>query len=70
MKHVNCRNTGDTVISIRNLSVSYGSKRVLEGIDLDVYRGEILVLLGGSGSGEDHVTKTPPGFILPSYRKE
>ena len=44
--------TSDPVISLRNVSMSYGSRRVLDGIDLDVYRGEILVLLGGSGSGK------------------
>jgi phospholipid/cholesterol/gamma-HCH transport system ATP-binding protein len=40
------------VISIRGLSASYGERRVLHGVDLDVYRGEIFVLLGGSGSGK------------------
>jgi ABC-type transporter Mla maintaining outer membrane lipid asymmetry ATPase subunit MlaF len=45
-------NVADAVISIRGLSVSLGAKSVLDGVDLDVYRGEILVLLGGSGSGK------------------
>jgi len=42
----------DPVISIRGLSASYGERRVLHGVDLEMYRGEIFVLLGGSGSGK------------------
>jgi phospholipid/cholesterol/gamma-HCH transport system ATP-binding protein len=42
----------EPVISIRGLSVSYGNRRVLHGINLEMYRGEIFVLLGGSGSGK------------------
>jgi phospholipid/cholesterol/gamma-HCH transport system ATP-binding protein len=40
------------VISISGLSASYGKRRVLHGVDLEMYRGEIFVLLGGSGSGK------------------
>ena len=43
---------GDAVISIRGVSMSYSGRRVLDEVDLDVCRGEILVLLGGSGSGK------------------
>ena len=62
MKHVDGRAAGDPVISIQNLSVSYGSKRVLEGIDLDVYRGEILVLLGEGGSGKTTLLRQVVGL--------
>jgi ABC-type transporter Mla maintaining outer membrane lipid asymmetry ATPase subunit MlaF len=34
---------GDAVISIRGVSKSYGARRVLDQVDLDVYRGETLV---------------------------
>lgn len=55
----------DAVISIRGLSVSYGAKRVLDGIDLDVRRGETLVLLGGSGSGKSTLLKQVLGLARP-----
>ena len=58
-------NTADPVISIRDVSMSYGSRRVLDRIDLDVYRGEILVLLGGSGSGKTTLLKHVLGLAKP-----
>jgi phospholipid/cholesterol/gamma-HCH transport system ATP-binding protein len=58
-------NTGVPVISIRDVSMSYGSRRVLDQVDLDVYRGEILVLLGGSGSGKTTLLKHVLGLTKP-----
>ena len=58
-------NTGHTVISIRGVSMSYGTRRVLDGVDLDVQRGEILVLLGGSGSGKTTLLKQVLGLMKP-----
>ncbi len=58
-------NNGVPVISIRDVSKSYGSRRVLDRVDLDVYRGEILVLLGGSGSGKTTLLKHVLGITKP-----
>jgi phospholipid/cholesterol/gamma-HCH transport system ATP-binding protein len=55
----------DAVIRIRDVSVSFGSKRVLENINLDVYRNEVLVLLGGSGSGKTTLLKQVLGLMKP-----
>jgi phospholipid/cholesterol/gamma-HCH transport system ATP-binding protein len=57
--------TGDPVISIRGLSVSYEQRRVLHQVDLDMYRGEIFVLLGGSGSGKTTLLKQVLGLARP-----
>ena len=40
------------VVQIRGLHKSYGENEVLRGIDLDVRRGEVVVVLGPSGSGK------------------
>jgi phospholipid/cholesterol/gamma-HCH transport system ATP-binding protein len=53
------------VISIRGLSASYGKRRVLDGVDLDMYRGEILVLLGGTGSGKTTLLKQVLALAKP-----
>lgn len=42
----------EVMISIRNLQKHYGDLQVLSGIDLDVHRGEKVVVLGPSGSGK------------------
>lgn len=43
---------GDVAVSIRDLHKSFGDNVVLRGIDLDVHRGEVVVVLGPSGSGK------------------
>ena len=40
------------VVRIRNLQKSFDDLVVLRGVDLDVYRGEVVVVLGPSGSGK------------------
>ncbi|GGS47552.1 amino acid ABC transporter ATP-binding protein [Actinokineospora fastidiosa] len=41
-----------TLLSVRGLAKSYGGRRVLDGIDLDVAEHEVVVLIGASGSGK------------------
>jgi len=47
----------EKVISIRGLTKSFGEKKVLQGFDLDVRRGENLMVLGKSGSGKSVLIK-------------
>jgi phospholipid/cholesterol/gamma-HCH transport system ATP-binding protein len=57
---------GDAMISLRNLRVSYGEREILHGINLDVMRGETMVILGGSGSGKSTLLRTLVGLEKPS----
>ena len=56
----------ESVISLRNLRVSYGEREILHGISFDVVRGETLVILGGSGSGKSTLHRTLVGLEKPS----
>ncbi|MCR4378835.1 MAG: ABC transporter ATP-binding protein [Rhodospirillales bacterium] len=40
------------VIEVRNLVTHYGSRQILNGINVDIVEGEIMVIMGGSGSGK------------------
>ena len=52
-------------IRLRGLQKTFGSKRVLDGVDLDVRAGHSMVLLGGSGSGKSVTIKCILGLITP-----
>ncbi len=52
-------------IRIRDLHKSFGDKRVLNGIDLDVASGTSMVVIGGSGSGKSVLLKCVLGIIEP-----
>ena len=56
----------ETMISVRELRVSYGAREILHGISFDVLRGETLVILGGSGSGKSTLLRTLVGLEKPS----
>ncbi len=57
--------TGNKVISITGLYKSFGDLDVLNGIDLDVYKGENVVVLGRSGSGKSVLIKIIAGLLKP-----
>jgi len=53
----------NTVISIKGLKKSFGSQHVLQGVDLDLYQGENLVVLGRSGMGKSVLIKIISGLL-------
>jgi len=52
-------------ISLRDVAKSFGPKKVLQGIDLDVAPGESMVVIGGSGSGKSVLLKCILGLMAP-----
>lgn len=55
----------EPLISVKNVQKRYGRKVVHQGIDLEVYRGEILTLMGGSGSGKSVLLRSLIGLEKP-----
>ena len=55
----------DVLISVRDLTVGYGDVALLEHVSFDVRRGEIFVILGGSGSGKSTILKHMIGLNEP-----
>lgn len=55
----------DVVISIKDLYKSFGSNHVLRGINMDVHRGENVVVLGRSGTGKSVLIKIIVGLLHP-----
>jgi len=53
----------NSVIHIRNLEKTFGTNTVLRGINLDLYKGENLVVLGRSGSGKSVLIKIISGLL-------
>src|SRR3954454_3714197 len=64
-KHVNHSDSKDAVISISKLYKSFGENHVLQGIDLELYRGENMVVLGRSGTGKSVLIKIISGLLKP-----
>jgi phospholipid/cholesterol/gamma-HCH transport system ATP-binding protein len=55
----------DIVIRVRGLKNSFGEQVVHEGLDLDVRRGEILGVVGGSGTGKSVLMRSIIGLQIP-----
>jgi phospholipid/cholesterol/gamma-HCH transport system ATP-binding protein len=54
---------GDTIIEVRGVTVGFGNRIVLDAVDLDVRRGEILGFVGGSGAGKSVLLRTIVGLL-------
>jgi phospholipid/cholesterol/gamma-HCH transport system ATP-binding protein len=53
---------GDVVIRVRGLVTRFGAEVVHDGLDLDVHRGEVLGIVGGSGAGKTVLLRTIVGL--------
>ena len=55
----------DTVIRVRGLVTRFGAQTIHDGVDLDVRRGEVLGIVGGSGSGKSVLLRSLIGLKRP-----
>lgn len=53
------------MISIKGLKKSFGEKKVLNGVNLDIHKGETLVIIGKSGCGKSVMLKHIVGLLTP-----
>ena len=51
------------MLEVKNLAVSYGRHRALEGVGLNVAKGEICVILGANGAGKSTLLKAIAGMV-------
>jgi phospholipid/cholesterol/gamma-HCH transport system ATP-binding protein len=59
----------EAVVQIRELYKAFGTNEVLRGVDLDLYYGENLVVLGRSGTGKSVLIKIIAGLLKPDHGK-
>jgi branched-chain amino acid transport system ATP-binding protein len=53
----------DAMLSVQNLSASYGAARILYGLSFEVGRGEVVALMGRNGAGKSTTMKAIMGLI-------
>jgi phospholipid/cholesterol/gamma-HCH transport system ATP-binding protein len=65
MVNTNTQQTGEKVIDIQDLAISFGEQEVLKGISFFLNEGENLVVLGKSGTGKSVLIKCISGLLYP-----
>lgn len=58
--------SGDMVVSLENVSKSYGQKKIYEGLNLKLYRGDHVALVGPNGAGKSTLMKMLAGIEPPT----
>ena len=56
----------DNVIEVRGLRTQFGTQIIHDGLDLDVHRGEVLGIVGGSGTGKSVLLREIIGLLRPA----
>lgn len=69
MRETNNHKEKKQVVVIRDLYKAFGENEVLRGVDLDLYHGENLVVLGKSGTGKSVLIKIISGLLKPDSGK-
>ena len=57
------------IVKLENFSKSYGKKEIIKNLNLEVYEGEFLTLLGSSGCGKTTILRSISGLDYPTSGK-
>ena len=57
------------IVKLEGFGKNYGKKEVIKNIDLEVYEGEFLTLLGSSGCGKTTILRSISGLDIPTFGK-
>ena len=57
------------LVRLENFGKNYGKKEVIKNINLDIYEGEFLTLLGSSGCGKTTILRSISGLDVPTFGK-
>lgn len=55
----------ESLVSLRDVQLSFGTNAVLKGIDLEVQRGQAVSIIGPSGSGKSTILRCITGLLQP-----
>lgn len=58
--------SGENLVRIENLSFAYDSRPVLQGINMEMHRGQVVAIMGGSGCGKTTLLRLIGGQIRPT----
>jgi len=53
------------IISVKGLAKKFGSQQIWDDLNLDVYRGEVIGVVGGSGQGKSVLLRVITGLVMP-----
>jgi phospholipid/cholesterol/gamma-HCH transport system ATP-binding protein len=56
----------EVLVKIRDLHFAHGSRVILDGVDIDIYRGEVTTIMGPSGTGKTTLLQLIGGQVLPN----
>jgi len=57
---------GDILVKTRGLNFAHGPRVILDGVDIDIYRGEVTTIMGPSGTGKTTLLRLIGGQLKPS----
>lgn len=60
-----CEKKGEPLIELKGICKAFGDKVILDAVDLTVYRGDALVIIGPSGTGKSTILRIIAGLLAP-----